>query len=140
MTTAEIDGATTGRARVALTPRQQEMCDFIRSFTTRKGFGPSLQEIADALNITSRNGVLCHLRSMERKGILRRDPKTSRSIVLLEAGPPGEPGRLRDELQSLLDRLAVVRPEGPDVGDICYAAYYSRSERDRIKVLLEAPR
>lgn len=136
MTTAEIDRLPAPSQRwTRLTPRQREVYEWIRAFVARKGYGPSVRELAEGLHITSPNGVLAHLKAMERKGFIRRDQKTSRSIVLLEVEPPGELERLREALQSVVDRLAPIPPEDPG-GDVCLGGYFSRSEVERYRALL----
>lgn len=137
MTSADIDRLPApARGHTRLTPRQREMCEWIRAFMARKGYGPTVRELGEGLHIISPNGVLAHLKALEKKQVIRRDPKTSRSIVLLEVEPPGELERLREALESILGRLAPVRSAEPGEGDVCYSAYFSRTEVDRYRALL----
>jgi repressor LexA len=64
-----------------LTPRQREVLDFIRDRT--KSYGPTIREIMAEFGFTSPNGVVCHLRALERKGRIRRTPGISRGIEVL---------------------------------------------------------
>ena len=50
-----------------LTARQQDVLQWISGFIDTHGFSPSVREIANAYG-WSTNGVMCHLRSMRRKG------------------------------------------------------------------------
>lgn len=50
-----------------LTPRQQDVLQWISGFIDTHGFSPSVREIGHAYGWTT-NGVMCHLRSMRRKG------------------------------------------------------------------------
>ncbi len=68
----------------SLTTRQQQVYDFIREKIVARGFGPTVREIADFLNISSPNGVVCHLKALERKGMIHRLANKSRAIELTE--------------------------------------------------------
>lgn len=68
--------------RPILTSRQEEVLAFIRE--NAQFYGPTVREIASALSIKSPNGVLCHLRALERKGYVRRDPKKARAVQVVE--------------------------------------------------------
>jgi repressor LexA len=67
-----------------LTPRQQQVYDFIREKIVARGFGPTVREIGDFLKISSPNGVVCHLKALERKGMIHRLANKSRAIELTE--------------------------------------------------------
>jgi len=65
-----------------LTTRQQAIYDFVRDLIRSRGYGPTVREIATAFKIKSPNGVMCHLRALERKGLIRRDANKARAIEL----------------------------------------------------------
>lgn len=67
-----------------LTKRQQAIYDFIRDLIFRRGYGPTVREIAGQFDIKSPNGVMCHLRALERKGLIRRDANKARAIELTQ--------------------------------------------------------
>ena len=67
-----------------LTSRQQQIFDFICSRIEDDGFGPTIREIAEEMEFRSPNGVMCHLRALEKKGLITRSSNKSRSIVLTE--------------------------------------------------------
>lgn len=56
-----------------LTGRQAAILSFIKQRITDDGKPPSLQVIADHFGMKSRHGVKCHLKLLEKKGILWRD-------------------------------------------------------------------
>lgn len=64
-----------------LTDRQQEVLTVIREHL--RMYGPSVREIGKELGIFSPNGVLCHLKSLERKGYIRRSKKIARGIEVV---------------------------------------------------------
>jgi repressor LexA len=65
-----------------LTERQQNVYDLIRELMIKRGYGPTVREIGEHFGIKSPNGVMCHLKALERKGLLRRSPNKSRAIEL----------------------------------------------------------
>jgi repressor LexA len=92
-----------------ITPRQQEVLRFIKDFTSRKGYSPSLEEIAAHLGV--RKVTVFHLLGrLERSGVIRRRRYRARSIVLT---PPKE-----EDALPLKGRIAAGAPieavEAPD--------------------------
>jgi len=69
--------------RQPLTARQREVLAFIKSHIKERGYPPTFQDIADKFGIASKNGVMCHIAAMERKGWISRDPMKSRSLRVL---------------------------------------------------------
>ncbi|MEN1680684.1 MAG: transcriptional repressor LexA [Planctomycetota bacterium] len=65
-----------------LTPRQRDVLDFIREKITGRGYGPTVREIGEHFEINSPNGVMCHLKALEKKGLITREPNMSRAIQL----------------------------------------------------------
>ncbi|MFY0990512.1 transcriptional repressor LexA [Halomonas sp. C05BenzN] len=65
-----------------LTPRQQNVHDFIVKTINELGYPPTRAEIARALGFRSPNAAEEHLRALERKGVIRMIPGTSRGIRL----------------------------------------------------------
>jgi repressor LexA len=69
--------------RPPLTARQREVLDFVRHFMTRVGYPPTVREIGSHFGFVPRS-VFDHLKALERKGYLRRDPAKSRSLQILD--------------------------------------------------------
>lgn len=65
-----------------LTKRQKAVYDFIREKIRGRGYGPTVREIGGQFGIQSPNGVMCHLRALEKKGLIAREPNMSRAITL----------------------------------------------------------
>jgi repressor LexA len=63
-----------------LTPRQRKVLEVIRDWVDRFGYPPSVREIGDAVGLTSTSSVHHQLRTLERKGYLRRDPNRTRAV------------------------------------------------------------
>jgi repressor LexA len=64
-----------------LTDRQLEVLRFIVRQIEELGYPPTIREIGEALDIRSTNGVNDHLKALERKGFLARDPVKSRALI-----------------------------------------------------------
>ncbi|MFA6312272.1 MAG: transcriptional repressor LexA [Sterolibacterium sp.] len=76
-----------------LTPRQQEILDFIRSTLEAIGAPPTRAEIALAFGFASANAAEEHLRALARKGAIAMEPGAARGIRLTgRFGQPGLPG------------------------------------------------
>lgn len=57
----------------AITPRQNEILIYIREKIMERGYPPSIREIGEAFSIVSPNGVMCHLKALEKKGYIERN-------------------------------------------------------------------
>src|SRR5512133_766772 len=68
-----------------LTDRQLEVLRFIARQIDDAGYPPTIREIGEGLDIRSTNGVNDHLKALERKGYLTRDPVKSRALIPTEA-------------------------------------------------------
>lgn len=68
-----------------LTNQQQAVYNMIRERIINRGYGPTVREIGEYMNIKSPNGVMCHLRALERKGMILRASNKSRAIELTES-------------------------------------------------------
>ena len=66
-----------------LNRREQQILDFITEQTGQNGYPPTIREIADAVNLRSTGDVHRHLKSLEDKGVVRRDPRKPRAITVL---------------------------------------------------------
>lgn len=71
---------------MTLTKRQREIYDFLKDRIQNRGYGPTVREIGDHFGIKSPNGVMCHLKALERKGLITRESNMSRAICLSENG------------------------------------------------------
>jgi repressor LexA len=80
-----------------LTKRQQEIFEFIKQYSGRHGYPPTVRDIGKAIGLTSSSTVHAHLANLEKLGLVRRDPTKPRALELLgEAarkltGPAGLP-------------------------------------------------
>jgi repressor LexA len=92
-----------------LTKRQQEIFDFIRKYSAKYGYPPTVRDIGKAVGLASSSTVHAHLANLEKIGLLRRDPSKPRAIELLDRAV----GSAVDSVRS------IVRPESlPLLGSV----------------------
>lgn len=100
-----------------LTARQRQTYEFIRAFIEKKGYSPTLQEIAAALGIAGNLGVLRHLDGLERQGMIHRTPRNSRAIVLHDLPGRGKTLPLIGVIRAGLPQLAQQERAGEVIVD-----------------------
>lgn len=95
-----------------LTKRQQEIFDFIRKYTAKYGYPPTVRDIGKAVGLASSSTVHTHLSNLEKIGLLRRDPSKPRAIELLDRAGSA----VAEAVESV---RSIVRNEGlPLVGSV----------------------
>ena len=67
-----------------LTPRQQEVLDFIKSTLEVLGAPPTRMEISSAFGFASPNAAEDHLKALAKKGAIVLEPGSARGIRLVE--------------------------------------------------------
>ncbi len=101
-----------------LTPRQQQVYAFIYDKIVNRGYGPTVREIGEHFGISSPNGVMCHLKALEKKGLIRRSPNKSRAIELTREAIDAERGLpLAGNVAAGATQLAFEQSERIDFGD-----------------------
>ena len=87
-----------------LTKRQQEIFDFIKRYSAKYGYPPTVRDIGKAVGLASSSTVHAHLANLEKLGLLRRDPSKPRAIELLD--------RAVEQVKSIVaaGRAAARRP------------------------------
>ncbi len=90
-----------------LTSRQREIYIFIRGKIQGRGYGPTVREIGNQFEIKSPNGVMCHLKALQKKGLINREPNMSRAIQLLD-DPTSAPAPSQGV--KLMGRIAAGSP------------------------------
>ena len=76
MHAARMKGST------VLTERQEAIYEFVRGRILSGDPAPTVREIGEEFGIRSPNGVMCHLKAIEKKGYIVRDEHLSRAIRL----------------------------------------------------------
>jgi repressor LexA len=114
---------------LSLTKRQQEIFDFIKRYSAKHGYPPTVRDIGKAIGLTSSSTVHAHLANLEKLGALRRDPTKPRAMEILDkakkavvpAGLPlvgrvaaGEPILAEENIE---DYVEVPQIAGGDEGE-----------------------
>jgi repressor LexA len=121
------DGADTEDAP---TERQLEIYAFIRDKIHSRGFGPTVREIGQAFKIRSPNGVVCHLKALERKGLITRGKNMSRAIELVN-----EPAHLRGLPLAGWVAAGTLRPAEEQSERIDFESLFNRDNHFVLKVM-----
>lgn len=67
-----------------MSPKQQEILEYIKSQILERGFPPAVRDICVAVNLKSTSSVHSHLETLEKNGYIRRDPTKPRAIEILD--------------------------------------------------------
>ena len=99
-----------------VTKRQQAVLDCIEDCIREKGYGPTVREVCHALGLSSPSTVHVHLKALEEKGLIKRDPLKSRSISLTYplGGSSVQASSVPDVVQPSFSKIVNV----PLVGDV----------------------
>jgi repressor LexA len=93
-----------------LTKRQQEIYDFIRKYSAKYGYPPTVRDIGKAVGLASSSTVHAHLANLEKVGVLRRDPSKPRALELLDRATGAVKSVVRPNGLPLVGRVAAGSP------------------------------
>jgi repressor LexA len=124
-----------------LTKRQQEIFEFIKQYSGRHGYPPTVRDIGKAIGLTSSSTVHAHLANLEKLGLVRRDPTKPRALELLGeaarkiAGPSGLPlvGRVAAGSPILAEENIEDYVEVPPIAGGDHGEYVLRVAGDSMK-------
>lgn len=68
--------------------KQTEIYEFLKTYTESKGYPPSVREICEAVSLKSTSTVHGHLKRLEKKGLIKRDPSKPRALEIAELATP----------------------------------------------------
>ena len=112
-----------------LTAKQRAVYEFIRDKIRNRGYGPTVREIGEQFGISSPNGVMCHLKALEKKGLIFRHPNKSRAIELTEDEAEKEGLPLVGTVAAGMTNLAFEQQDRVD-----FAAMFSRQDLFTLQV------
>lgn len=67
-----------------LTERQKAVLDFIKEELLFKGYPPTVREICEAVGLNSPSTVHSHLKTLEKKGYIKRDSSKNRALEVID--------------------------------------------------------
>jgi repressor LexA len=100
-----------------LTKRQQEIFDFIKRYSAKYGYPPTVRDIGKAVGLASSSTVHAHLANLEKIGLLRRDPTKPRALELLDRAAAGVQAGVQTFLQPGLPLVGQVAAGQPIVAE-----------------------
>lgn len=100
-----------------MTPREHDLLIWIGGFISEKGYSPSSEEMATAMGLASKSGVIRMIDSLEGQGFVRRRAHAQRSIEVVSS--PVDAALLRHRLLARLRATGHVVDDGE--GDIIVA-------------------
>lgn len=62
------------------TDRQKRILEVIREFIAERGYPPSVREIGERVGLSSSSTIHAHLKTLERRGLISRDPTKPRAL------------------------------------------------------------
>ena len=89
----------------ALSPKQQQIYDYIISFQAAHGYPPSVREIGEHVGLKSPSTVHFHLKGLEAAGLITKAEGKTRAITV-SGGPGFHP--VAEELDGAENRVPVV--------------------------------
>lgn len=107
-----------------LTKRQAQILNFIKKYSQKHGYSPSLEEIADKFSFSSLSTVHYHLSQLQEKGLISRQDSIPRSIQLEELNEPvaeiplagliaaGEPIEAIEQTETITVPKSMLSPNG----------------------------
>jgi repressor LexA len=93
-----------------LTKRQQEIFDFIKKYSAKYGYPPTVRDIGKAVGLASSSTVHAHLANLEKIGLLRRDPSKPRAIEMLDRVVEGAKSVVAPKGLPLVGSVAAGQP------------------------------
>lgn len=93
-----------------LTKRQQEIFDFIKRYSAKYGYPPTVRDIGKAVGLASSSTVHAHLANLEKIGLLRRDPSKPRALELLDRAVGSVKNVVRPNGLPLVGQVAAGQP------------------------------
>jgi repressor LexA len=118
--------ATKGGTVEGLTPRQEQVLEFIRESVRANGYPPTVREICTALHLSSPSTVHAHLANLERLGLIKRDPTKPRALDVVQDLRPrrplplvgrvaaGQPILAEENIEEYVDVPAFLRRDDDD--------------------------
>jgi repressor LexA len=69
-----------GTSEKPATERQRRILDVIVAFTAERGYPPSVREIGERVGLSSSSTIHAHLKALEKRGLISRDPTKPRAL------------------------------------------------------------
>lgn len=107
-----------------LTPRQHELLQFIDGYVKQRGSSPNFGEMAEAMHLKSKAGIVRMLDALEERGFVRRIPQRARSVEILRLHDTATTAALDD----FHNRLRIM--VGIDMHELVEAGAIAANDRN----------
>lgn len=74
----------------SITPKQQQVYDYIVSFTQEHGYPPAIREICAAVGLKSPSSVHAHIKTLRELGYIIKDDRKTRALTTAGSSPSGK--------------------------------------------------
>ena len=68
-----------------LKDKQLLIYEFLKDFTSQKGYPPTVREICKSVGLKSTSSVHGHLKQLEKEGLIKRDPTKPRALEIVDS-------------------------------------------------------
>ncbi|MGZ3541030.1 MAG: transcriptional repressor LexA [Vulcanimicrobiaceae bacterium] len=92
------------------TERQRRILEVIREFTAEQGYPPSVREIGERVGLSSSSTIHSHLKTLERRGLISRDPTKPRALRSEVGGPVAAAARPETITMPIIGKVAAGTP------------------------------
>lgn len=114
--------------------RRKAILRFLRSYVAKNGYAPTIQEIADAVDLVSPNATRNHLQRLVDDGYIRMQPRIARAIILVHPAPDEVDAAARElyRAEQKLDRRVGAGRTWGRTSDGVREAYLERARKDMV--------
>lgn len=88
--------------------RHKKILNYMYDYTKEKGFPPTVREIGEYIGLSSSSSIHAHLKQLEKKGYLYKDPSKNRAIEITKAGR--EFAEIQDKMMPLVGVVTAGSP------------------------------
>jgi repressor LexA len=109
------------------TERQQRILEVIRAFTAERGYPPSVREIGERVGLSSSSTIHAHLKALERRGMIQRDPTKPRALRSEPMAPSGPESVVMPIIGKVAAGVPITAQENVEGEFVLPSAFVSRN-------------
>lgn len=109
------------------TERQRRILEVIREFTAEVGYPPSVREIGERVGLSSSSTIHSHLKTLERRGFISRDPTKPRALRSEPSSMPRVPETVTMPILGKVAAGVPITAQEDVLGDFVLPASFTRT-------------
>jgi len=109
------------------TERQRRILEVIREFTAEVGYPPSVREIGERVGLSSSSTIHSHLKTLERRGFISRDPTKPRALRSEPSSMPRVPDTVTMPILGKVAAGVPITAQEDVLGDFVLPASFTRT-------------